>query len=701
MNLNRTRSILFSPVSLPVILLFLLLNTLHGQPFRDEIRPFDVAESSGELLLNPFAGGLDLTRIGLIDVDGDSDPDLFTLNTSERLRFYRNLGERIFRRERLDAWESVPLRSWFRIADIDGDGDMDLFTSGERSELMMFRNQGTTLNPEFAAADTVYQSDGSVIYSEQQTVPTFADIDGDNDPDLFSGNVDGTITFYENVGTRQVPSFTFRSRKFEGLLVLSPAGTEREKEDRSTSGGRHGASVLDFVDLDGDQDLDILFGDFFTKKLLHFENRGTRFVPDFDTLWVDSAFAPNGDVVESEGFNQAASADIDGDGDFDVFVSSLLPSAVGRPVELYINQGNKTVPLMRLATTNPTSEIDVGRFASPAWLEDDERQGLLIGSEEGAIVWYEMEEQGGKTRLQQRRRFFLSGVTVSAPAAGDLDGDGRSEVVVGKGDATGGTTLQLYRFEGEDFVRVAWQLDTTFNIARSSASPALGDIDGDEDLDLLVGARSGRFYLFRNIGTPTSPLFEVDAPPAPFDTLDLGSESAPRFADLDGDLDLDIIAGSRQSDGIEYDTIRFWLNEGGVFQESPLWPPMAVAHTPVPLLLDLAEGRYLIVGTRPGGLLAFLDTASTTSVREHVPTRSGGSISFLVSTDGNHASLLWSGIEREGREVVVVDLLGGERGRFRLEESRGERTISLGEWPAGIYFWREGGEQSGSFILIR
>jgi hypothetical protein len=46
--------------------------------------------------------------------------------------------------------------------------------------------------------------------------------------------------------------------------------------------------------------------------------------------------------------------------------------------------------------------------------------------------------------------------------------------------------------------------------------PALGDIDGDGRADLLVGGGKGRMQFFRNVGAATRPEF---APPAWFDEL--------------------------------------------------------------------------------------------------------------------------------------------------------------------------------------
>ena len=691
----------FFPMFVMLCTLLASTTNLLAQPFRHEIGPITVQGPSGEPMLNPFSGGLDLTRIGLVDVDGDSDLDLFALNISERLRLYVNDGSAAFRRIESPVWESLPVRSWFRLVDIDDDGDVDLYTSGERSELMVLRNTGSSSAPLFSSPDTVRQSNSSVIFSEQLTVPTFADIDNDEDFDLFSGNVDGTITYYENVGSKKEPDFLFRSRKFEGLLVISPARAEREEKDVSTSSARHGASVLDFVDLDGDLDLDILFGDFFTTKMLHFENRGTPRVPDFDTLWVDSAFAPSGDIVESVGFNQAVSGDLDGDTDFDVLVSSLLASASNRPMELFINQGDRRNPVMRRAGTNPTSEIDVGRFSSPVYLKDNEREGLLVGSEDGSISWYTMREKDNRTVLQLTRRYILDGVTLSSPAVGDLDGDKKAEIVVGKGDVLDGTTLRLYQFDGNELARLSWQLDTTFNIARSSASPTLADLDNDKDLDLFVGARNGRFYLFENIGSPTSYVFEVATPPAPFDTLDLGADAAPCFADIDNDGDLDVIVGSRQSESLDYDTLRFWVNDQGSFREDIAWPAMAVARNPVPLYVKVREGNFLLVGNRPGGLIAFRDSTQSSSVAGNQARSSNGRVQVIAETKQHQIVVKWDSLPAESREFVLVDIGGSEHHRLYLDQATGSLRLSLQGLSSGLYLWSVEGLHRGFIIVVR
>ena len=56
------------------------------------------------------------------------------------------------------------------------------------------------------------------------------------------------------------------------------------------------------------------------------------------------------------------------------------------------------------------------------------------------------------------------------------------------------------------------------------------------DLDLVVGGEDGRLKYFKNTGSSTKPEFEeMTESKNPFDSIDVGSRSAPAFADLDGD----------------------------------------------------------------------------------------------------------------------------------------------------------------------
>ena len=68
---------------------------------------------------------------------------------------------------------------------------------------------------------------------------------------------------------------------------------------------------------------------------------------------------------------------------------------------------------------------------------------------------------------------------------------------------------------------------------------ALGDLDRDGDLDIIARDFFGRFYTITNTGTPAAPVF---GPPAQIAGIG-SSYRHPTLGDLDGDGDLDMVVG--------------------------------------------------------------------------------------------------------------------------------------------------------------
>jgi hypothetical protein len=78
------------------------------------------------------------------------------------------------------------------------DGDFDAFVGDENGNLYYFENTGTPTAPEFAAP--ALNSFGLEVGAGPvgRIVPAFVDIDNDGDFDLFVGDENGDLWFYEN-----------------------------------------------------------------------------------------------------------------------------------------------------------------------------------------------------------------------------------------------------------------------------------------------------------------------------------------------------------------------------------------------------------------------------------------------------------------------------------------------------------------------
>jgi hypothetical protein len=146
--------------------------------------------------------------------------------------------------------------------------------------------------------------------------------------------------------------------------------------------------------------------------------------------------------------------------------------------------------------------------------------------------------------------FVSVGNSVVGTDLGDLDGDGDLDLLLGTSEGH----LTLVENTGSAASPAfAAPVSSPFGLgAVADASvPALADLDGDGDLDVWVGEALGTIALFPNTGTATAPAFGA-AIPNPAGLSDVGSDAAPAFADLDGDGVLDACVGQSGGDVLHH-----------------------------------------------------------------------------------------------------------------------------------------------------
>ena len=136
----------------------------------------------------------------------------------------------------------------------------------------------------------------------------------------------------------------------------------------------------------------------------------------------------------------------------------------------------------------------------------------------------------------------------AAPAFADIDGDGDLDAFVGNSNGE----MAFFRNTGsvtEPAFASASLQPFGLHVVGYGASPHFVDIDGDDDLDAFVGSKYGDTYLFSNTGSATNPAF-LDVGLNPLGLANVGAYSSPAFGDLDGDGDLDALIGNAAGDTV-------------------------------------------------------------------------------------------------------------------------------------------------------
>lgn len=247
-----------------------------------------------------FAAGGTLVNAAA-DYDRDGDADIFVGFNSAPNRLYRNEGGRfadVATAAGLADARPTRAAAW---GDYDGDGDPDIlvgFAPGAGPVLRLYRNDGGTFVDVTGSA-------GLTVTAGAVRQPSWVDVDGDGDLDLF-------------IGFRDRADALFRNEKGLFTDVAADAGLA---DTRKTVG----AVWFDF-DEDGDLDLYAAHMDGDDNALLR--NDGGRFTDVAAAAGLERAGRPARDAAK--GTVRPCVADIDGDGLLDLFAANYGPNGVLR-----------------------------------------------------------------------------------------------------------------------------------------------------------------------------------------------------------------------------------------------------------------------------------------------------------------------------------------------------------------------------------
>ncbi|NIO16480.1 MAG: hypothetical protein GTN70_05710 [Deltaproteobacteria bacterium] len=294
-------------------------------------------------------------------------------------------------------------------------------------------------------------------------------------------------------------------------------------------------------------------------------------------------FLPTGQDIGNNTTNSVVLGDVDGDGDLDIVEGNNLENLVWR------NDGAGVFPVTFTDSGQSLQVSGSGRTIALSLgdVDNDGDLDLIEGNELNNILWTNRSVPDNLPGIFIDTDRFLGNRTAitTSLALGDVDRDFALDIVVGNR----GEVNQVLINDGSGLFA---DLPQGFNEPSDTRSVALGDLDSDGDLDIVVG----------NFIQPNQVLFKDGFGFFTNSGQNLGDPNTVSVAlgDVDGDGDLDIVAGN------ENQLNRVWLNFNdrtglptGVFVEK-LQPNFTASATSSIALgdvegdgdLDIVEGNF-------------------------------------------------------------------------------------------------------------
>ena len=494
---------------------------------------------------NPWVGGLTAPQWSAFDADLDGDADLFAFDRDgSRVLMFERIpedgnpeGRLVARWDWAEGWPEMV--DWCLLRDYNCDGKPDIFTSYQNGIRVFDNTTQAGQGPSFASEPIAVLATFDLLGSDPTDLPVIclgmdlpAILDHDDDGDL------DIITFTETASTLyrfegQTPcslDFECTNRCYGMLTEAAENNTLFIGDDFEcafnvenpgitspawTRDGLHAGGAISSLQLQPGGPKDLIISD-----VTYPEALGVMLEVSLSSLdsatYVDPAFPANsnGDqALDLPRFPAAFHLDVDQDGVRDLLFSPNTPLETNddKSVHYFRNTGTEDVPSWHFTTDAylQNGMIDLGRGAYPA-LHDFDGDGLL------------------DLAVANKERY---------------EGVDQTPASVAAFRNVGNATEPKFDLINLDWIALAdYQIESPY--------PAFGDLDGDGDLDVLVGDELGRIHEFTNVSDSGDwPEFSLAALSLQEDgsgeAIDVGQFATPQLHDMDGDGDLDMVVGEK------------------------------------------------------------------------------------------------------------------------------------------------------------
>jgi len=510
-----------------------------------------LTNETNDTLQFPFAGGLNSCQFMNLDINLDGNEDLlvFDRHGYRILPFLISVLPPFHYKFAPEFVRHFPaIEQWMQAIDYNNDGKKDIFTY-TTGGIKVYRNDSDAeLKFTKVTQPFLLSQQGSTLTNILVTYadyPAIVDIDADGDYDIITfWGLGSFLELHRNTSVEQfgnTDSLTFEKISScwghfaEGnedntiILDTCPVRGNEFNSDVFSDDPKHTGSTLLVQDLNNDGLPDITIGDVDFSTLIHLTNGG---IPGEAKMISQTNNFPNSsEPVTMNSFPAAMLADVNCDGKDDLLVSPFDPSLVKsenqQSVSLYVNNGTNSQPDYSLASESFIQDqmLDLGSGAYPVFFDfnNDGLLDILAGNYGYSDTCIFTPVTGLQCTFTAQLALLLNIGTAGKPAFKLVD-------------------------------RNIAQLDA---LQMQSLIPALADMDGDGDADLICGNSKGKLVYCENMALSGQDADFKLVDPA-WHGIDVGDFSAPQLIDIDKDGLTDLVSGKRNG------TLSYYKNTGTI-----------------------------------------------------------------------------------------------------------------------------------------